>query len=379
VDLPAYIAEFNAWLDANATDAPPPAASEPLDAAGVERRRRWQATLAAAGYLGITWPREYGGAEGTSAQAVAVAQALDTRNLAGPLDFVGVDVIAPTLLVHGTAEQKARLLPPTLTGAEMWCQPLSEPGAGSDVAAIQTRARLLDDGTWIVNGQKVWTSFAHLATWGFMLARTSDGPRKHDGLTVFILPMDAEGVAIRPLRQIGGEAEFNEVFLDDVQLSTDAIIGRPGDGWLVLLAMLGFERMAVGSGLAAVRVERLAEALAGRPLEPTHELRLGQVASELLSLRDTSARIAAGVADGVVPGPEAGFIKITTVTASFAACRLVVDVLGPQALLDGEWGHQVSVLPGIRSASGTEEILRNVIGERVLGLPPEPAARVDRK
>lgn len=370
--LEGFSAELRSWLDANEQDAPLPAAIEGLDDEGVERRRQWQAKLAHAGYIGVTWPSDYGGSDGTPAESVAVALELDSRGLAGPLDFIGVDIIGPTLLAHGNPEQKERLLPPILRAEEMWCQLLSEPGAGSDLAAIKTRARQQGDGTWVVDGQKVWTSFAHLATFGFLLARTEDDGPKHGGLTAFIVPMEADGVTIRPLRQISGDAEFNEVFLDGVRLPADAVIGGIGDGWRILLTMLGFERMAVGSGLVAVQVDRLGLALAEAAPDRCAEVRLGRTASELIALRHMGLRIARGVANGVVPGPDAGLVKITTVTASLAACRLAVDALGPSALFESEWGHQVSTLPGIRSASGTEEIIRNVIGERVLGLPAEP-------
>jgi alkylation response protein AidB-like acyl-CoA dehydrogenase len=342
----------------------------------VQRRRRWQAQLADAGYLGTTWPTEYGGRGGEMAERIVVEQELEARGLAGPLDFIGVDIVGPTILEHARLEQQRRLLPGLLRGDKMWCQLLSEPGAGSDLAAVQTRAQRANDGTWLVNGQKVWTSFAHQAAWGLLLARTDPEAPRHRGLTAFAVPMSADGITIRPLRQVTGDAEFNEVFLDDVQLPADAAIGAPGDGWRVTLTMLSFERMSVGTGLTAVRLDRLIEALADRDLDRDQRVRLGEVASELLALRHTSSRIVEGVAEGVVPGPEAGLVKITTIAASLDACRLAVDVLGPAALTDSEWGRQVSALPGLRSAGGTEEILRNVIGDRVLGLPSEPRVAI---
>jgi alkylation response protein AidB-like acyl-CoA dehydrogenase len=259
-----------------------------------------------------------------------------------------------------------------LRGDEMWCQLFSEPGAGSDLANVQTRARAQDDGTWLVNGQKVWTSFAQHASFGIMLARTDPDVAKHKGLTMFIVPMDADGITVRPLRQITGDAEFNEVFLDDVRLAADSVVGVPGDGWAVALTMLSFERLSVGSGNHAARLDRLVAAVAGAGEDPLVRVRLGRVATELLALRFSNYRLLTDIEQGRLPGPEAGLTKITAVAASLEACRLAVDVGGPDVLLDDEWGHQVSALPGVRSAGGTEEILRNVIGERVLGLPPEP-------
>jgi alkylation response protein AidB-like acyl-CoA dehydrogenase len=303
---------------------------------------------------------------------VVVEQELEARGISGPFDFIGIEMVGPTILAHGTPEQQERLVRPLLRGDETWCQLLSEPGAGSDLAAVQTRARAQDDGSWVVDGQKVWTSYAQHAAWGILLARTDPDVPKHRGLTMFAVPMDADGVTIRPLRQITGDAEFNEVFLDGVRLEADAIIGAPGEGWRVALTMLGFERVGIGSGLHAVRLEDLVRDVGAAAPSQADQVRLGQVAGELLALRHTSRRIVAEIAEGRVPGPEAGLIKITSVTASLAACRLAVDVLGADALSRPEWGHPVSALPGVRSAGGTEEILRNLIGERVLGLPPEP-------
>lgn len=369
-----YRAQFRAWLEENATHAPRRQVLSPQDDDAVAHWRAWQGMLADAGYAGITWPSTYGGCDGTPAQRVVVEQELSARGLSGVFDFIGIDMVGPTILTHGTEAQKERYVQPLLRGDETWCQLLSEPGAGSDLAAVQSRAKQQDDGTWIVNGQKVWTSFAQHAAFGILLARTDGDVAKHKGLSMFVVPMNADGVTIRPLRQITGDAEFNEVFMDDVRLEADHIIGAPGEGWRVALTMLGFERVAVGSGLHATPLDRLVAAvqLSQDREDPGVRVRFGQVASELLALRHTSERIVEAIAGGMVPGPEAGLIKITSVTASLAACRLAVDVGGPEALVDDEWGHQVSALPGVRSAGGTEEILRNLIGERVLGLPPEP-------
>jgi alkylation response protein AidB-like acyl-CoA dehydrogenase len=375
IDHDDYRLRFGAWLDEHAARAPVRAVLAPQDAAGVARWRAWQAELADAGFLGITWPEEYGGASGVPAQQVIVDQELERRGLVGPFDFVGVGMIGPTLLVHGSHEQRLRYLRPLLRADETWCQLLSEPGAGSDLAAVQTRAGRLPDGSWAVDGQKVWTSFAQHAAFGILLARTDTQAPKHKGLTMFAVPMRSPGVTIRPLRQITGDAEFNEVFLDDVRLGDEQRIGEVGEGWKVALTMLGFERLAVGSGHLATPLEQLVAIVGADPrhrVDPLVRVRLGRVASDLLALRHTIERLVEEIAEGRVPGPEAGFVKIGSVTTSLAACKLAVDVAGPGALLQEEWGHQVSALPGVRSAGGTEEILRNVIGERVLGLPAEP-------
>jgi alkylation response protein AidB-like acyl-CoA dehydrogenase len=371
-----YRTELRAWLDEHDGKAPGRRVLEPTADDEITRWRRWQAKLADAGFIGVTWPEAYGGAGGSPAEQVIVEQELERRGIVGPFDFVGVGMIGPTLLVHGTDAQRERHLRPLLRAEETWCQLLSEPGAGSDLASVQTRARRQEDGSWLVEGQKVWTSFARHAAFGILLARTDAAAPKHKGLTMFAVPMDAPGITIRPLRQITGDAEFNEVFLDGVRLEDSQRIGEPGEGWRVAVTMLSFERLAVGSGHLAIPLEQLVEAIAARedrdPADRHLLVRLGQVASELLALRATSERLMAEVASGRVPGPEAGLVKITSVTASLAACRLAVDAGGPDALMSPAWGSPISALPGVRSAGGTEEIIRNQIGERVLGLPPEP-------
>jgi alkylation response protein AidB-like acyl-CoA dehydrogenase len=372
LDAVEYRRTLGAWLDENAGDAPRRSVLTPQDDAVVERRRGWQRKLADGGYVGVTWPAKYGGAEGVPAQRVIVEHELDQRGLAGPFDFVGLDMIGPTLMACGSPEQCERYLRPLLRAEETWCQLLSEPGAGSDLAAVQTRAREQPDGSWLVDGQKVWTSFARHAAFGIMLARTDRDVAKHKGLTMFAVPMGADGVTIRPLRQITGDAEFNEVFLDGLRLPVNARIGEVGDGWTVAVTMLRFERLAVGSGHLATPLDELASAVFGARADPRVRVRFGQVASELLALRYTSERLTQEVAAGRVPGPEAGLLKVSSVLSSLAACRLVADVRGPDALLESAWGHQISALPGVRSAGGTEEIIRNQIGERVLGLPAEP-------
>ena len=373
--LDEYRARLEAWLDEHAADAPRRSVLTPQDDDSVARWRAWQAQLADAGYVGVTWPERCGGPGGTPAEQVAVDQALEHRGIVGPFDFVGVGMIGATLIAHGSDAQRDRYLRPLLRADETWCQLLSEPGAGSDLAAVQTRARLQDDGTWKVDGQKVWTSFARHAAFGILLARTDPELPRHKGLTMFAVPLDAPGITIRPLRQITGDAEFNEVFMDGLVLSDEHRIGARGEGWRVAVTMLSFERLAVGSGHLATPVEQLVATVGADParrLDPQVRVRLGQVASELLALRATSERLMQEIASGAVPGPEAGFVKIGSVLSSLAACRLAVDIAGPDALLAPEWGSQVSALPGVRSAGGTEEIIRNQIGERVLGLPPEP-------
>jgi alkylation response protein AidB-like acyl-CoA dehydrogenase len=269
-----------------------------------------------------------------------------------------------------------------LHGDEVWCQLFSEPAAGSDLAAVQTRAKQQDDGSWILNGQKVWTTNAQFAAYGLLLARTDPEQHKHKGLTMFIVPMDAKGVTVRGLRQISGEAEFNEVFFDDVRLDADAVCGPVNGGWGTALTTLMYERVTIGLGSEGLgyREGRFAQAIAADAAaakDPDVRKRLGEISAELLSIRFTGYRMLTALNRGQIPGPEAGLAKVTTVNAAIAAGELIADVLGPDVLAeDSEWAYMISFLPGLKSAGGTEEILRNTIGERVLGLPPEP--RLDK-
>src|ERR1700744_1374487 len=259
-------------------------------------------------------------------------------------------MLGPCLIAHGTEEQKSRHLGPMLHGDKVWCQLFSEPAAGSDLAAVQTRARQNEDGTWTLNGQKVWTTNAQFASFGLLLARTDADVPKHKGLTMFIVPMDSPGVTVRGLRQISGEAEFNEVFFDDVQLEPDAVVGGVGNGWGAGLPVLMYERLTIGFGSESFgSPTRLAETLAGddgarRNVDARR--RLGAVITDLLAVRyngyralpallavrSTGYRALTALARGQIPGPEAGLAKVTMVNAAIAATDLAADVVGPDAL-----------------------------------------------
>jgi alkylation response protein AidB-like acyl-CoA dehydrogenase len=376
-----YREKVRGWLEEHRSEAPSP--SRDLgDPEYVAARRAWQGRLAEAGLAGVTWPKEYGGQALGPIEQVIVGQEMGRAKVPGILDAIGVGMLGPTIIAHGTDEQKGRYLGPMLHGDEVWCQLFSEPAAGSDLAAVQTRARLQDDGSWVLSGQKVWTTNAQFASFGLLLARTNPDVPKHKGLTMFIVPMDAPGVTVRGLRQISGEAEFNEVFFDDVRLAPDASCGPVDGGWGVALTTLMFERVTIGLGSEGLgyREDRFAAALASDPAarrDPEVRSRLGEIGTELLAIRFMSYRMLTALQRGQIPGPEAGLAKVTTVNAAIAAGELIGDVLGPDALdAGGEWAYMISFLPGLKSAGGTEEILRNTIGERVLGLPPEP--RLDK-
>jgi len=378
-----YRAKVRAWLEEHTAEAPvlsgPGALTDPDEI--VAARRAWQGKLAEGGLAGVTWPREFGGQGLGPIEQVITGQEISRAGVPGILDAIGIGMLGPTIMAHGTGEQKVRYLGPMLHGDEVWCQLFSEPAAGSDLAAVQTRARQVDGG-WVLNGQKVWTTNAHFASFGLLLARTDADAPKHKGLTMFVVPMDAEGVTVRGLRQISGEAEFNEVFFDDVRLDADAVVGPVDSGWGTALTTLMFERVTIGLGSESMgyREGRFARAIASDPAacrDPEVRERLGEIAADLLAIKFQGYRTITALQRGQIPGPEAGLAKVTVVNAAIAAGELIADVLGPDGLAeDSEWAYMISFLPGLKSAGGTEEILRNTIGERVLGLPPEP--RLDK-
>lgn len=376
----AYRAEVRGWLEENARHAPTQRGRGDEQEA-VAAHRAWQRRLAEAGYVGVTWPVEHGGQGRGPIEQVIVNQEIGRAGVPGILDSIGIGMLGPTLIAHGTEEQKRRHLAPMLHGDEVWCQLFSEPAAGSDLAGIQARARREPDGGWRLSGQKVWTTNAQFAAFGLLLARTDADVPKHKGLTMFVVPMDGRGVTIRPLRQISGEPEFNEVFFDDVRLEPGSEVGPVDGGWAVALTTLMFERLTIGAGSEGMgyRADRFAAALAAdrdAADDPEIRARFGELATELLALRFTGYRLLTAIQRGQIPGPEAGLGKVTAVNAAIAAGDLIADVIGPQALAEGEWSYLISFLPGLKSAGGTEEILRNTVGERVLGLPPEP--RLDK-
>jgi alkylation response protein AidB-like acyl-CoA dehydrogenase len=380
----AYRTRVRAWLADHAHQAPvlegPGALRE--ERAIVAARRAWQGRLAEAGLAGVTWPREYGGQGLGPIEQVVVNQEIARARVPGILDAIGVGMLGPTIIAHGSEEQKTRYLGPLLHGDEVWCQLFSEPAAGSDLAAVQTRARHQDDGSWRLSGQKVWTTNAQFASYGLLLARTDPDVPKHHGLTMFIVPMQAPGVTVRGLRQISGEAEFNEVFFDDVAVPADSVVGATGAGWTTALTTLMFERVTIGLGAEGLgyNSDRFAAAVAGDATarrNPLVRRELGELASDLIAIRFTGYRTLTALQRGQIPGPEAGLAKVTIVNAAVRAGDLIADVLGPEALEPSSpWAYMISFLPGLKSAGGTEEILRNTVGERVLGLPPEP--RLDK-
>jgi len=299
---------------------------------------------------------------------------------------IGLGMAAPTILAYGNDEQQKRWLRKLWTAEEVWCQLFSEPGAGSDLAALATRA-VRDDQGWIVSGQKVWTSQAHQAKRGLLLTRTDPDVPKHQGLTYFAVDMTAPGVDVRPLRQLTGEAEFNEVFLTDVRIPDADRIGQVGEGWKVANATLGFERTASGQGTRRKGgtfedLLRLASRL-GKSGDPVVRQQLADVYVRTQLRSATTERVARAAAAGTPPGPaasigklvaSANLMRIAEVASALLGARIAADTGEPDAFA---WTEHVLGAPGYRLAGGTDEIQRNIIGERVLGLPREP--RVDKR
>ena len=342
----------------------------------------WIRRLGAAGFATPTWPREYSGLGLTSDQATIINAVLDRYQVYRSFDFVGRMLAGPTILQWGTDAQKARYLSPLARGEEHWCQLFSEPGSGSDLAGLATRA-VRDGDVWIVNGQKVWTSGAHMSHYGLLMTRTDPDETKHRGITYFIADMKAPGVEVRPLRQMSGEAHFNEVFFTDVAINDDQRLGPVGEGWRVSTTTLMNERTSL-SGTPTVGdgdVDKLVirAKASGRWDDATVRDRLMRLLIEERVLQMTNLRSALKYANGQPPGPEGSITKLSQSTLTQRITRAAVDLLGGsgQAWEDCDAGVTQSVqaflyAPAHTIAGGTSEIQHNIIGERVLGLPKEP-------
>ena len=369
-DERAFGAEVRAWLAAHLELRPAHASDEAEIAWG----RRWQATMADARWVGIHWPPEYGG-RGASPVQVALFNIEYSRARAPQLvNRVGVNLAGPTLLAHGTDEQKRRWLAPLLRADEIWCQLFSEPEAGSDLASLTTRATPVPGG-WSVSGQKVWTSYARFARWGICLGRTDPRGRRHRGISYLVVDMTSDGVDIRPLVQITGEAEFNEVFLDEVFVPHDHLVGEENNGWAVANTTLAHER---GTSFPfkeqVVHEVYLADLYAdaartGRLDDPIVSDELAQAFVELRVLRLHNWRTLSRLARGEEPGPESSWVKLAWTDMTQHLSESALDVVGPAAPLTGRWQRQWLWSKAASIAGGTSEVQRTILAERLLGLP----------
>ncbi len=344
----------------------------------------WQQFLADEGWACITWPIEYGGRGGTASEAAIFAEETARVGAFGATFAVGISMAGPTIIAHGTDEQKRRYLRPMLRGDEVWCQLFSEPGAGSDLAGLSTRA-VRDGDEWVIDGQKVWTSGAHFSDWGILLARTDADQPKHRGITYFLLDMRSPGIDIRPLRQITGTAHFNEVFLTGVRIPHANVLGEVNGGWGVAMTTLANERTFMGSHSRALGYRDLIALARERNLNGDPLVRQGLAASYTRAelARYTNMRVRTLTSRGLPPGPSVSIAKLAAAWNLKRNGELALSIeaadgmlTGADAPAGGAWQLSFLGAPAIRIAGGSDEIQRNVIGERVLGLPAEP--RVDK-
>jgi len=388
----AFRAEAKAWLDANAKrkeQANDSMRGRHTEADLLVMAKAWQAKKAAARYAQITWPKDYGGRGGTPMQQVIYNQEESNYLVPGGFFAIGLGMCIPTLMRYGSEADRQRYVGPALKGEEIWCQLFSEPSAGSDVAGLKTRAERDGDG-WVINGQKVWTSGAHYSDYGIIITRTDPNVPKHKGLTMFYLNMKTPGVDVRPIKQVSGDSGFNEVFFTDVRIPDSQRLGAIGEGWQVSLTTLMHERLAVGDSPGPdfdelFELTKMLE-LDGRPAVKDSAVRdkLADFYVRGTGLKFTKFRTMTALSRGQVPGPEASIAKVVSAAklqdiASFGmelmdAAGIVTDasVMPASALFQQAYLYA----PGLRIAGGTDEILRNIIAERVLGLPGD--IRVDK-
>jgi alkylation response protein AidB-like acyl-CoA dehydrogenase len=374
--------ELRSWL----RDHPPPDVEVAATVEDADALRAWQRTLASGRWVGIHWPVEYGGRGATLAQVAAYNQELARAQAPQILGRAGVSLVGPTLMAHGTETQRRQWMPRILSGDEIWCQLFSEPDAGSDLAALSTRAEKRG-GVYAVTGQKVWSSYARFAEWGIALVRTDPDSPRHAGISMLAIPMTAKGVEVRPLRQITGESEFNEVFLDGVEVPVENLIGPENEGWRVANTTLANERGASfvwkEQVLQEVAFDLLVNACAraGRLGDPLVRQRLAQARIEVEIFRLHNERTLGRLARGAEIGSESSLVKLFWAGMSQRLHDTAVAVLGPDALLvagdegsidRGRWVRELLATRANSIMGGTSEIQRNVIGERLLGLPREP-------
>jgi alkylation response protein AidB-like acyl-CoA dehydrogenase len=343
-------------------------------------RQQWERELGAAGWIGIGWPAEYGGRGATFTEQLIFNE--EYARAGGPvrIGFFGEQLLGPTLVAFGTEAQKHRFLPPILAGEEYWCQGFSEPDAGSDLANVKTRA-VLDGDEWVITGQKVWTSLAQIGQWIFVLCRTGSQEPKHKGLTYLLCPLDQPGVEVRPIRQVTGTAEFNEVFFNEARTSRDLVVGEVNSGWKVAMATLGFER---GTAFLAQQlrfsnefnriVDQAREGGATRDVLVRQRLADSYIGLQIM--RYSGLRAITKVLKGGAPGADASVGKLFWSQWHQQLCELAVDVSGPSSLIVGDGGLDDQQYNFLFSRShsiyaGSSQIQRNIIGERVLGLARE--------
>ena len=390
----AFRQEVRSWLDANATRKSDDTQSNRArndDPGLLQKAKEWQDKKAKAGYARMTWPKEFGGRGASPILQVIYQQ--EEANYLVPLGFfdIGLGMCIPTMMAYAKPEQLQRYVKPALHGQEIWCQLFSEPSAGSDVAGLRTRAEK-DGDDWVINGQKVWTSGAHYSDYGILLVRTDPNVPKHKGLTMFYLSMKSPGVEVRPIKQMSGGANFNEVYFTNVRIPDSQRLGNVGDGWSVALTTLMHERLAVGGGQggSGPDIRELIALAREIELEDGPAIRNASVREHIADwyvrgqgLKYTTYRTLTALSQGRVPGPEASIAKIVVAPKMQELSSFAMDLedmggvmVGEDSPMMGAFQQSFMWAPGLRIAGGTDEILKNIIAERVLGLPAD--VRVDK-
>jgi alkylation response protein AidB-like acyl-CoA dehydrogenase len=365
----AFRDELRAWLAENPAGDPPEGEDEQY-----AWRRDFQRKLASGGWAAVHWPREYGGRGATLTQSAIFFEELGRSGAPLPANALGLLLAGPTIMTWGTDEQKERYLAPIVTADEIWCQGFSEPEAGSDLASLKTRA-VKRNGEWIVTGQKVWTSGAQYSKWCMLVARTDTDAPKHKGLSYFLLDMEQDAVQVRPLRQITGESEFNELFLEEARIPEANLLGGEGNGWKVALTTLMNERAGLAFFLQ-VRLRQLLDALlieaSDRGLldDPMVADRLGELHLKAEVIRLTAYRGLTAIEKYGQPGPEGSLTKWMWSETNQQLTQFAAELLGPEALnRDNRWSYELLRARGNSIEGGTTEVLKNIVAERVLGLP----------
>jgi alkylation response protein AidB-like acyl-CoA dehydrogenase len=383
----AFRAEVRTWLEANA-----PTADELAGMDGMARAKFWQKRKADAGWACIRWPKEYGGRDASAIENVIFGQEEAKVDVPETGVFsIGQGMAAPTMMAYASEEQKQQFIPRLASGEDVWCQLFSEPAGGSDLAALRTKAER-DGDDWIINGQKIWTSGAHYSDWAILVVRSDPDVPKHKGLTYFFLDMKSPGIEVKPIKQISGDANFNEVYFTDVRIPDAQRLGDVGQGWQVALTTLMNERASIGAGGGGTKFESvkgLAESVTinDRPaIEDSHvRAKLATWYMQESGLKYTIYRTLSALSRGAVPGPENSIGKYVAGKKTQDMASFAIDLLEQEGIVrDRDQNAQFSTLfqdtymsiPGLRIAGGTDEIMANIIAERVLGLPQEP--RMDK-
>lgn len=380
-DEARFRADLRAWIEANKPSSDGPYAGR-MDE---DESREWAKKLHEAGYAGLTWPKEFGGGGAPYTHQAIFLEESARGETPEHIGVIGLGMAGPTIIAHGTPEQKTRHLGQILSGEEVWCQGFSEPGSGSDLASLNTKGQL-DGDDFVVNGQKVWSSFAHIADWCILMVRSDPEAPKHKGITYLLVDMHSPGIDVRPLRQITGDPEFNEIFFSDVRVPRANVLGEMNDGWRVAMTTLLHERGTLGFALTA-RLEVLVRKLIATAKEPRSDGvipmedpiirdKIAQQWIELQALRFTNYRALTSLVKTGVPGPEGSIAKLHWSESNQRLSKLALEILGPDSQLDdsngfwnGFWQYQQLRSRGNTIEAGTSEVLRNIVAERVLGLP----------